>query len=227
MEVLSKNYPNKTRRAFSDAKGHSVIELLIVVGIIVILSALTIFSLVGHKKAYKTDDQALQVLDFIREANSRALTFREVMRLEIDTTDNKIRIIDENLSTTSTDDKEYRSMPLEKGTDVVVDQTPAGVTIPTPPGYTAAVYATDGIGHLEGTTPVNGHRVWSIRFRADGTVVNNANAVTSATLFLYPPIAPATLGTPKTKPQVRAITIFGGSVGVRLWKHNGTTFVAS
>lgn len=227
MEVPSKNDQTSSNHRFNDARGHSVIELLIVVSIIAILSAVTIFSLVGHKKAYKTDDQALQVLDFIREANSRALTYRETMRLEIDTTDNKIRIIDENLSTTTTDDREYRSMPLELGTEVVVDRTPAGVTIPTPPGYTAAAYATDGIGHLEGTTTVTGHRVWSIRFRADGTVVNNANAITSATLFLYPPIAPATLGTPKSKPQVRAITIFGGSVGVRLWKHNGTTFVAS
>jgi Tfp pilus assembly protein FimT len=226
MEVPSPD-PKPSRLIGADERGHSVIELLIVVSIIVILTAVTIFALTGHKNAYKADDQALKILDFVREASSRALTYREVTRLEIDTTDNKIRIIDENSSTTSTDDKEVRSMPLEKVADVVVDKTPSGITVPNPPNYTAATYATDGIGHLEGSTNVTGHRVWSMRFKSDGTVINNSNAVTSATLFIYPPLSASTLDTPKNTGLVRAITIFGGSVGVRLWKYNGSTWVAS
>jgi Tfp pilus assembly protein FimT len=226
MEVPSIN-PKPSPRIGADARGHSVIELLIVVSIIVILTAVTIFSLNGNKAAYKADDQALRILDFIREANSRALTYREVTRLEIDTTDNEIRIIDENLSTTSTDDKEIRSMPLEKGVEVVIDKTPSGITVPNPPNYAAATYATDSIGHLEGSTMVTGHRVWSMRFKADGTVVNNSNAVTSATLFIYPPLSASTLDTARSTKLVRAITIFGGSVGVKLWKYNGSAWVAA
>jgi prepilin-type N-terminal cleavage/methylation domain-containing protein len=223
MEVPSK-FANVTSRR--GEQGHSLIELLIVVSVIAILTAMTIFSLTANKAAYKTDDQALKILDFVREANSRSLTYRETTRLEIDTTDNKIRIIDENSNTTTTDDKEIRSMPLEKIADVVVDRAPTGVTVPNPPNYTGAVYAVDTIGHLEGTTTVNGHRVWAIRFRSDGTVVNGANTVTSSTLWVFPPLSAATLDTPKSKPQVRAITIFGGSAGVKLWKYDGTTWNA-
>lgn len=225
MEVPS-NEPKPFRQLGTGERGHSMIELLIVVSIIVILTAVTIFALTGHKSAYKADDQSLKILDFIREANSRALTYRETIRLEIDTTDNEIRLIDENSSLTSTDDKEFRSMPLEKVADVVVDKTPSGITAPNPPSYTVATYATDTIGHLEGSTTVTGHRVWSMRFKADGTVINNSNAVTSATLFIYPPLSASTLDTAKNTKLVRAITIFGGSVGVKLWKYDGSAWVA-
>ncbi len=226
MEVPSQD-PKPSRLLGADERGHSMIELLIVVSIIVILTAVTIFSLTGHKNMYKADDQSMKILDFVREANTRALTYRETIRLEIDTTDNEIRIIDENSNTTTADDKEYRSMPLEKVADVVVDKTPSGITAPSPPNYAVATYATDTIGHLEGTTTVTGHRVWSIRFKADGTVINNSNAVTSATLFIYPPLSPSTLDTPKSTKLVRAITIFGGSVGVKYWKYNGSAWVAT
>jgi Tfp pilus assembly protein FimT len=219
-------YTTLNRSRHHGERGHSLLELLIVVGIIVILSAITIFSLAANKKLYKTDDQALLILDFIREANTRAVTNREVTRLEIDTTDNKIRLIDENLNTTTADDREVRAMPLANINEVVVDRTPSGVAAPNPPAYTVAAYANDTIGHLEGTTTVTGHRVWSIRFRADGTVVNNANAITSATLFIYPPLAPGSLDTPRTAGLVRSVTIFGGSVGVKLWKYNGTAWIA-
>lgn len=219
--------PKRSPRIGSNERGHSLLELLIVVSLIVILTAIAIFALNGNKAAYKADDQSIKILDFIREANSRALTYRETTRLEIDTTDNEIRIIDENSNTTTTDDKEVRAMPLEKVVDVVVDKTPSGITVPNPPNYTAATYATDTIGHLEGSTTVTGHRVWSIRFKSDGTVINNSNAVTSSTLFIYPPLSASTLDTPKNTKLVRAITIFGGSVGVKLWKYNGSAWVAS
>jgi type II secretory pathway pseudopilin PulG len=54
--------------------GFSVIEILIVLGIIMVISGASVFYLSGHQKAYKTDDQTLIVIDFLQEARQRSLT---------------------------------------------------------------------------------------------------------------------------------------------------------
>ncbi len=203
--------------------GFSMTELLVVLGVIGVMSVISLPYIVNFKKGYKSEDQALKVIDMMREAGQLALNRRRTIRFEIDYTNNVARIIDENGAATDT---LIRKSPLEMTKDVRMDIIPASVSRPNPPNYNDAVTAADTRGHLDGSTSVSGHTVWLARFNSDGSVVNNTNIPLSANLYSWPPITPGST-TPLSRTQVRAITIFGGSGAIRYWKHNGTTFVAN
>lgn len=236
----------------SAENGFSLIELLIVVAIISIMTTFAIFALVPHRNLYRTDDQALRILDFMRDASQRALTQRQVMRLEIDQTDNVIRIVDENLVGAGTaDDGMVRQEPLENPANVRMYLNPAAagppiisgppdasggagpvavVSPPAPSNFPAAAYAA--CLHPLAVSHTAGHNGWTARFLSNGSVVDagidaaGTNAtLTSATLYLWPPQAgdPDTATTPGA---VRAITVFGGAGAIRLWKYDGIAFVA-
>jgi prepilin-type N-terminal cleavage/methylation domain-containing protein len=215
--------------AFSDAeksggmRGFSMIELVITLVIVLILSAISMPYIFNYKKRYKSEDQALQVMDIMREANQLALNKRRTMRLEIDLTDNKLLLIDEK-DPGASDDSEIKAIPLESPVDVRMDVIPTGITKPNPPNYNDAAFATDTLGHKRGSTTVTGHNVWMARFKSDGSVVNASETPISANLYIWAPASAGSL-TPRSKQEIRAITMFGGSGAVRYWKHDGTNFI--
>ena len=207
--------------------GFSLIEVIIVLVIVSILTAISVPYIVNYKKLYKPEDQALKVMDLMREASQLALTKRRTFRLEIDLTDNNILLIDEDTRVVPAVHREIKAIPLESVADVRMDRIPDGITRPNPPNYndvSTSSYVTDTTGHVRGSTTINGHRVWALRFRSDGSVVNRTNSPISATLYFWTPLTPGN-NNPKKKEEVRAVTIFGGSGAIRYWKHNGTTFL--
>ena len=203
--------------------GFSVIELLVVLAVLAIMVGISIPYLLNYRKLYRSDDQAIKMMDLMREAGQLALTRRRTMRLEIDLTDNALLIIDEN---GTGPDTLYKMIPLDKPADVRVDVIPNGVAKPNPPNYTDVAYATDGIGHMRDAVTVTGHTVWAARFQRDGSVVNAANNPISVNIYIWAPVSAGSL-TPRNRKEVRLITLFGGSGAMRFWKHNGTTFVAT
>lgn len=215
------------RRSTARQDGFSLIELLVVIAIIIVMTAMAIFAAVGHKKAYRTEDQAMAIMDFMREASSRALTRRRTIRFEIDLTDKVMRIVDENNTFgVTTDDAVLRVQTLSKDTDVRLNTTtntsqPTGISVvpPSPSNYAAAPFANDTSSHL----------VWAIRFRSNGAAygatVATANVPTSATLMLWQPQI-ADPNKAQNATLVRAITVFGASGAVRYWKYDGSAFVA-
>lgn len=218
------------QRTLRDERGHSLIELLIALTIITIISAYAIFSYSSHQKAYKTDDESLRILNYMQEAGQRSLMLRRVMRLEIDYTDNKIRIIDENGSNA---DFLYREDQLLSMSDVRYAKTtptsndvpatlaPVGTVSapPSPSNYSAAKFVTS-----THTLSLN-HTVCVLRFQSDGSVMDQSGSVTSATLYLWEPYSTTNQDTVKSNTYVRAITVFGGTGALRFWKYNGTAFV--
>lgn len=213
----------KTTNCKKASGGFSLIEMIIVLVIIGVMSAISLPYLLNYQKQYKSEDQALKVIDMMRETSQLALTKRRVFRFEIDLTDNQALIID-GRGAGAADDLQIKSLPLESANDVRVDQIPTGVNKPNPPNYNDAAFITDVTGHLRGGTTINGNRVWQVAFRADGSVVNAAEIPVSANLYFWTPLTPGNVA-PKNKQEVRAVTIFGGSGAVRYWKHNGTTFI--
>lgn len=201
--------------------GFSLTELLIVLVVIGILSAISIPYIFNYKKLYKSEDQALKILDLMRETGQLALVKRRTMRFELDLTDNRILLIDEN---GAAPDTLIKSIPLEFPSEVRVDTIPTGVTKPNPPNYNDATFANDATGHNVGATTIVGHSVWAARFQSNGSVVNAAGTPISANLYLWPPVSPGNAAA-RNKAEIRAITMFGGSGAVRYWKYNGTTFL--
>jgi len=203
--------------------GASVIEILMVVAVILILSAVAVPYMWNYKKLYKSEDQALRMMDLMREAAQTALTKRRTVRYEIDLTDNSILLIDESQNTPQ--GQQIKKVPLELTRDVRVDAIPSGISKPNPPNYSDAAFATDATGHLVGATTITGHNVWSCRFKADGSVVNAAGTPLSANIYIWPPASSGS-STPRNTGEVRAITMFGGSGAVRYWKWTGSAFTA-
>ena len=218
----------------SSESGISVVEILLV---LVVLSVLLAFAipLSGFRGVYKTEDQALKIMDLMREASKLAMSRRSTFRVEIDQTANTAMIIDERGNVAGL---AVKTVPLNTISEVKMDQRPTGITVfPTAPALTDAVYATDAagggatdpqaIGHknLSGGATVSGNTVWKARFRSDGSVVDKNGVPINVNLYLYPPVTSAstTAGNPKL---VRAVTVTGGNGAVRYYRYDGTAFAA-
>lgn len=210
-----------TRPVRGRNEGFSAIELLIVVVIIVIMSAISIPYVYNYQKVYMSEDQALKIIDKMQEARQHALSKRRTFRFEIDLTDNAMLIIDEN----GTDDDELVStIQLKPTYEVRVDTKPGSVSAPQPPVLNDAEYKIDTLGHYRNGTKVEGHTVWAARFRSDGSVVDASNNPASANLYVWSPLTESG-DEPRSDGEVRAITLQGASGAVRYWKFDGEKFL--
>jgi Tfp pilus assembly protein FimT len=185
--------------------GFSTIELLIVAAVIIAVTAIAVFTLTPQRRAYRTEDAAAQVTNFLRDAHQRAITQRQTMRVEIDRATRIITITDENRLPTG-DEFEVRRGKLSD--EVSVDQPVVGAAMvnlpPAPFSYPAAVYSNN---------------VWAARFRSDGSVVDSAGNPLSATVFFS---LAAMTGADAN--LIRAVTLFGPSGSIRMWRYSGTAF---
>lgn len=196
-----------TQSSKRDADGFSVIELLIVVAIIIILTAAAVFTLSPQRRAYRTDDAAGQVTNFLRDAYQRALSQRQTMRVEIDRANMLIKIIDENRLPVG-DEFEVRRAKLNDEISLNQPADGAGLLNPPPAPYN---YAVAGYSNNQ----------WEARFRSDGSVVDLAGNSLSATLFF----SLANMDSSDTN-LIRAVTLFGPSGSVRVWRYTGQSFDA-
>ncbi len=203
-------------------KGFSVVELLVVLVIIGVLAAISGFYFTAHQKLYKPDEQALKIVDMFQEARQRALTQRESMRVELDTTDNIARLIDENSPTTADDDREIRRISLFEVNEVKISRRADNITYnpPEPLPVANAVF-------MPSVYPSSiTHNVCTVRFQSNGTVLNGGNnaigsgsTVTGLTLHVWSPAENA----PNDANIARAISIIGSSGSLRLWEYNKTS----
>jgi prepilin-type N-terminal cleavage/methylation domain-containing protein len=181
--------------------GFSMIELLIVIAMVVILTAISFLALRPAKRSYAPDDEATQIVSFLREAHQRALSQRQTQRVTIDRNDLVVRLTDEGLLPGG-DEVEIIRGKLN-GTVAMIQPTVNGTLIPTPPGpynYTPAAF-DDGICQL--------------RFRSDGSVFDSAGNPISATFFFIPLDM-----NDEAAGLVRAVTLFGPSGSVRSWRYD-------
>ncbi len=210
----------KLMRVNKNDAGFSLIELLGVLAVIAILTAITIFYLAGHQQAYKPDDQALLITDMLQEARQRSLTQVETMRVEVNETTNRVRLIDENADNTAGDDVILREIALFKTADVKFRTRPSNIPIGTNPPEMFPVDDAVFKGSVHPLSPAQ--TVCTLRFMSNGQVHDagtNATGVgsvpTGVTLHTW---APKKAPNDNTSEIARAITVVGSSGTVRLWE---------
>lgn len=202
------------RRAENSERGFSLIEIMLVAVVMMIIAALAVWQLRPSRELYRSDDEAQQIVETLRLASQLSLTNRQSMRVELNASQKWIRIVDENDPTTAADDVERMRVNLENVATVKVDAQPTGIGLPTPPAYTLAAWTGSG-----------SNKLWTLRYRLDGTVERTNGNVTNATLFIYPPDA-ANVNRATNNKLIRAITIFGGTGSIKLWKYSGSQFIS-
>lgn len=202
-----------------DESGFSMIEVVVVMAVILIMTGASLFYLNNQGRLFRADDQALQIVDVLQEARQRSLTQRETMRVEIDLTDKKARLIDENGVSSATDDVVIKEVNLFPAVQVKLDARPTNITQnPPEPLATATADFRNGVhpGSLS-------HNVCTYRFLSSGRVVNAGENATgsnaqlkSEVLFIWSP--------GKTNPNefevARAITVVGSTGSIRLWEYS-------
>lgn len=163
-------------------RGFSIAELMIVITIIGVMSAVSLFYLTSHRRLLKPNEQALQVLDIMQEARQRALTQRETIRIEVDLDDNIVRLVDENTTSTKVD-AQIRQMSLLPSSEVRVDINPPDNT--TKPN---AAMELPEAKYKKITTSTNiNHKAFILRFKTDGTVIDTDGKPDGATFYLWSP----------------------------------------
>jgi prepilin-type N-terminal cleavage/methylation domain-containing protein len=215
------NELDKLQKSGSDVlggqSGFSLIELLVVLVVAVVFLSVTLFFYQGHRKLYRPDDTTLLISDALQEARQRSLTQRETIRIEIDKTSKRLRVIDENQPNTADDDRVIRELSLPEPALVTVGERPINITV-NPPESMPVPTAT----FLPSTYPMSvGHSVCTIRFMRDGTVtdagtnsVGSGAVTTGVTIHIWAPLP----GDPQRADIARSITIIGASGVIRAWE---------
>ncbi len=201
------------------SRGFSMVELLIVLAIIFILSTVSLFYLSGHQRLYRPDEEALKIIDLLQEGRQRSLTQRETMRVEIDLTDNLVRLIDENDVSSAGDDRLIKSVALLPQADVKINSRPPDIS--TDPPETLAVPIAQFKPSIYPSSVT--HNVCTFRFLRNGTVVNEGTdavgsnaAIAGLTIFIWSP----KLNNASQTEIARAITVIGATGSVRYWEYN-------
>lgn len=221
------NLCDKRFSKVKNERGYSLLELLIVVTIISVMSSFAVFQYVGNKKAYATEFEAFKIINMLRNASQRAISQKQVMRVEIDVDDNVLRLIDEeSVEATSpdphTNDFVVTTQPLDDNLRIIKasdkSEPPTGIT-------TTPNSAIGPANFARSTNPLSlNKKVWVARFLSNGTVVNETGvSPTSATIYVWQPASD--VNATDTPQLVRAITLFGSSGAVRYWVYDGNTFI--
>jgi type II secretory pathway pseudopilin PulG len=193
-------------------RGFSILELMIVMAIVIIMIGVALFSLPTAQRALAVDNAGAQLVDNLRFAQQRALSEREMMRVEITpgtgTTPGTIVVVDQNrIAPGASDDVIVRNETLAPNSEATIAPDLAGFSPPPSPfDFIAPRFSGGKI------------KLW---FSPEGPVVNNATpAIPQSFTMVY--YTPAPNGTPDPE-STRALTLFGPTGAIRSWRYDPTS----
>ena len=188
-------------RSRVNAAGFSMIELVVTVGIVSALMSVAILVMPGALKQARADGSVSEALNALRLARDRAVGERRNMAVVLTTPDH-IEVVRQELN--GNPNTTVIDVYLENGQKfqyfTVTGDTLDGFGLTNKP---LAFGATQGT-------------VEPIMFTSEGTLINGSGDPTNGTIFL---------GTPNDPSSARAVTIFGATGLLRVWKWNGAKWI--
>ncbi|MBC7929169.1 MAG: GspH/FimT family protein [Rubrivivax sp.] len=203
----------RLRKHFSGRQsdgGFSMIELLVVVAVVLVVSAIGIPQLVSSRRLIRSAGLSREMLTQMRFARQEAMSQRQAVTFSYDNSTKEIKIIDHQTSNkTLLTDAAY---PNTAGSLTVRTFMLAGGGVP-------ASEISHGIPSGLPTTPLDdtttmtalSNNKFNVTFFPDGSATNNANA-TKMAFFFYNPTVPS-----KT---AMAISVLGSGGRVKVWRYN-------
>lgn len=199
-----------TRPASRREGGFSVLELMMVLVIVLIMSAIGIFSYSKAVKGTTPDIAGRQITDFLREGNERALMTTIPYRVDLTRSTplatGTIKLI------RTTDNVVVRQETLGRYTEINMRRpTSVAAKPPAPFDFDDASFNTSD--------------VWSVVFHADGSAsAVGASTPMSANIYFYPPL-PSNSNDTDGAQSLRVVSLFGPTGAVRFWGYDGNQFI--
>ena len=195
------------RRIRKQENGFSLLEAVVVIGIMMVMMGFAIFKSTSMMPNYKADSALDVVVSTLRQARQTAITQRRDVEVWIDQTfsgTDQVQHINYQVVAISGDQPQpLVSVGLPRGSQMVLEpgvpDTPMGF------GNNSAVY----IGNVGGGPPV-------MKFRSTGAYTDPVYSPLNGTIFI---------GVPSQAFTARAVTIMGGTGRVRPYTWTGTTWI--
>lgn len=182
--------PRRTSEA-----GYSLMEMVVVVGIMAAVSGIAVFQVSSTRSAMKGDAAMRVVLSQLNYARENAITQRRNMKLVFDM-GTRVQVMREETDGTTTT---LSSVFFESG------QFGPLVTTDTPDGFRSD--SSDGVTFVGATgTPLQ------IRFTPEGKFINQDGGMQNGTVCV---------GVPGDALTARAVTVMGSTGRIRGWRWDG------
>jgi type II secretory pathway pseudopilin PulG len=191
--------------------GFSTIDILIVVALIGVLSALAVPQMISQRRLIRSAAFTREIITQIRLARQQAMSQREAVTLQYNQTQRQLVLIEHNASgPTVLADPGYPNTAgssVIRTTPLAVGGLPASeISYGIPAGLPTGAL-DDGVTR----TALSSSKV-NITFQPDGSVIDaNGNPLNRA-LFLYNSKAP--------NETAAAISVLGAAGRVKLWRYN-------
>jgi prepilin-type N-terminal cleavage/methylation domain-containing protein len=191
-------------------RGYSLIELMMVVGIMGVLSGIAVAQLTTTRSNLRGDAAMRVVLSTFNSAKQMAIAQRRYMRVTFDASNTQISVIREDpppATTTTTLSTVIFEGNAKFQLITGLPDTPDAFGKTAPTSFTNVVNGT--FASTTGTTTV-------VKFAPDGTLVDWNGNPTNGTVFT---------AIPNANPSARAVTIMGTTGRVRGFKWDGRQWV--
>jgi prepilin-type N-terminal cleavage/methylation domain-containing protein len=207
----NEDLPRRISAIGGSSRGHSIIEMLIVVALIGVLSSLTLPQFIAQRRLTRSIGLSREILSQLRQTRQLAMSQRQAFTFRYDNAAKQISIIDHNSNPGGSllVDPSY---PNTAGS-VVVSSTPLAeaaisseINYGIPSGLPNGALS-DGIA----LTPLFNNQ-FTVTFQPDGSVIDGAGDPQGRAIFFFNNRA-----APET---ASAISIMGASGRVKIWRYN-------
>lgn len=193
-------------------RGFSLIELLVVVAVVLVVSAIGIPQLIASRRLIRTAGLSREMLTQLRFARQEAMSQRQAVTFSYDNSTKQIKLIDHQTSNKALlSDAAY---PNTAGSVVIRTFLLTGGGVPASEisyGIPSGLPTTP-LGDTTTMTALSNNKV-NVTFFPDGSATNNASATKTA-LFFFNPKNPA-----KT---AMAISVLGSAGRVKVWRYSSS-----
>ena len=209
-------------RHVASCRGVSLVEILIVVAIAGILTAIAVPQMISQRRLMRSSGITREIMTQLRYARQAAMSQRQAVTFQYDDATKAIKIIDHNNVDTTTNPNSgldvltLTGYPSTAGSVVSLTYplTQGGlrseeISWGIPTGLAGTPTTADGISVANITASSN---KLNITFQRDGSVVDSTGNPVDQAIFIYNNKAPAHTAS--------AISVRGSTGKVKIWRYN-------